>query len=161
MGADEAGHFWSSSDPTVAQDYTALDLARDGLPNVQPHITPAEMRFQRPLVVDAQGRPWSEIPGASGGTYSTDALAQLGKDAGYDGLVVRNVRDMKAARAPVATTYTALQPGTVFSPTMYGPGATEPAGEDLLHHSNYQPRDGGTFKPGVPRYPKGDPRREK
>lgn len=120
MGADEAGHFWSSSDPAVAQDYTALDLARDGLPNVQPHITPAEMRFQRPLVVDAQGRPWSEIPGASGGGYSTDSLAQLGKDAGYDGLVVNNVRDMKAvngSKATVATTYTALQPGTVFSPT--------------------------------------------
>jgi hypothetical protein len=120
MGADEAGHFWSSSDPAVAQDYTALDLARDGLPNVQPHITPAEMRFQRPLIVDAQGRPWSEISGASGGTYSTDGLAQLGKDAGYDGLVVNNVRDMKAvngSKAPVATTYTALQPGTVFSRT--------------------------------------------
>jgi hypothetical protein len=120
MGADEAGRFWSSSDPAVAQDYTALDLARDGLPNVQPHITPAEVRFQRPLVVDAGGRPWSEIPGASGGTYSTDGLAQLGKDAGYDSLVVRNVRDMKAVNgpnAPVATTYTALRPGTVFSPT--------------------------------------------
>ena len=120
MGADEAGHFWSSSDPAVAKDYTALDLARDGLPNVQPHITPAEMRFQRPLVVDAGGRPWSEISGVSGGTYSTDGLAQLGKDAGYDGLVVNNVRDMKAvngSKAPVATTYTALQPGTVFSPT--------------------------------------------
>lgn len=76
------------------------------------HITPAEIAFQKPLVLDAKGGQWGNIK-VGNRNYYTDQLADLAREFGHDGLVVRNVVD----DAPAGTTYAALQPGTVRSAT--------------------------------------------
>ena len=91
---------------TYAANYG--DLADIDLPA---HITPAEVRFQNPLIVDAGGREWDNIP-FDGKRYTSDAFASLARRRGYDGLVLRNVQD----DGPLATSYAAVKPGTVFSP---------------------------------------------
>lgn len=99
--------FWSSDNPEVAGYYA-------GDRGVGPNIVPADVSFKNPLVVDARGREWASIPWGSG-TTATDTLAKLARRFGHDGLVVRNVRD-NFDGGPLATTYAALRPGTVFSP---------------------------------------------
>jgi hypothetical protein len=53
--------FWASSDPEVANTFAGNfhDLRDVDSPA---NITPAEIRFQNPLVIDAEGRPWDNIP---------------------------------------------------------------------------------------------------
>lgn len=103
--------FWASSDPEVATTFAGNYRSMND-PRFPPaHITPAEVRFENPLVIDAEGRPWDNIPFGEK-RYTTDAFASLARRKGYDGLVLRNVRD----DGPLATTYAALRPGTVFSP---------------------------------------------
>lgn len=117
--------FWASSDPSVAENYAGNYRAVSDLESIDPgainiradrsNIMPAEMRFQNPLVVDAQGRTWKNIPWPGRGLHdsiTTDHLAELARQRGHDGVVVRNIID----DAPPATTYAALKPGTVFSP---------------------------------------------
>lgn len=113
MLEDGAGPaFWSSSSPDVADRYAMTYMAKNSTHSgVVPHTIPAEVRFQNPLVVDARGNAWDKIP-LRGARVSTDHLADMGLEFGHDGLVVHNVMDEK----PLATTYAALKPGTVFSP---------------------------------------------
>jgi hypothetical protein len=99
--------FWSSDNPEVAGWYA-------GDRGVGPNVVPADVSFKNPLVVDAGGREWASIPWGRG-TTATDTLANLARKFGHDGLVVRNVRDVGGG-GPLATTYAALRPGTVFSP---------------------------------------------
>ena len=102
--------FWASDSPAVADTYAANfgDLSGTDLPA---RVTPAEVRFQNPLVIDAGGREWDNIP-FDGKRYTSDAFASLARRRGYDGLVLRNVQD----DGPLATSYAAVKPGTVFSP---------------------------------------------
>jgi hypothetical protein len=99
--------FWASDNPEVAGLYA-------GDRGVGPNIVPADVSFKNPLVVDAKGREWASIPWGSR-TTATDTLANLARMFGHDGLVVRNVRD-NIEGGPLATTYAALRPNTVFSP---------------------------------------------
>ena len=117
--------FWASSDPSVAETYTNPHRA-----DAAPHVMPAETRFQNPMVVDAEGRSWNNVPyrekwyAPIKSRLSTDNLADIARERGHDGLVVNNVRDSggtppwanQSADSPIATTYAALKPGTVFSP---------------------------------------------
>jgi hypothetical protein len=99
--------YWASDNPEVANTYARV--RGDG-----PNVMPADVSFKNPLVVDAGGREWTGIPWGSR-KVATDTLANLARTFGHDGLVVRNVRDMIEG-GPLATTYAALRPGTVFSP---------------------------------------------
>jgi len=102
------GPFWASDNPEVANHYSGANYAND--PGVKsPSITPADVTFQNPLVVDAMGRDWNMLPGYA----TTEHAAREAAKRGHDGLIVRNVAD----DGEIATTYAALQPGTVKSAT--------------------------------------------
>ena len=107
--------FWSSSDPRIADYYAGTFAAHNpegwGRPPA-PQTIPGEVRFQNPMVVDARGNNWRRVTREGAIEYSTDDLARRAAREGHDGLVVRNVFD----DGPLADTYAALKPGTVFSP---------------------------------------------
>lgn len=122
------GAYWASDNPAVANHYAGDPAtAEPGSPIAEHGLsrtTPADFNFNNPLVVDAAHNQWDEIPLSqpalrhldlstqSGGITNADTLAKVGREAGHDGLVIRNVLD----EGPLATTIAALRPGTVKSP---------------------------------------------
>ena len=52
----------------------------------------AQASFVNPMVVDAQGRAWNDIP-FSRNWIDSNALTCWARDAGHDGLVIKNVTD--------------------------------------------------------------------
>jgi len=118
--------YWASDKPEVANEYagnykgyTHTDALDPDVSGADPsNVTSAEVRFERPLVVDAQGRQWHDIPYKThplkswSDSVTTDWLADLARRRGHDGLVVKNVYD----DGPLATTFAAVRPGTVKSP---------------------------------------------
>lgn len=124
FGQGIKGQYWGSTSPDVAAMYA--NAGKGGQLPQRPTITEAEARFKNPLVVDAGGALFSEIPATpatrrmmndGGATHSIDDLAFEARHAGHDGLVVRNVMDGPGyADAPEATTVAALRRGTVFDP---------------------------------------------
>lgn len=93
---------------------------------------PVEMRFERPFIVDAGGAHYESIPVREGNNvleraiapktlYDINDLAGIKMDAGYDGMVVRNVAELdKHGRSRTADQHVALQRGTVFDPNTGG-----------------------------------------
>ena len=57
-----------------------------------PTVQHAKLFVENPLVIDAKGSLWNEIK-FEGNTHSTDSLAEIAKNTGHDGLIVKNVRD--------------------------------------------------------------------
>lgn len=84
--------------------------------HIAPRVIRQDLELRNPLVVDAKGRGWNDlpvpkelrraIPDMPARTY-TDHLAQMAKRAGYDSVVIRNVidstRDTKTAGTNVIT----------------------------------------------------------
>jgi hypothetical protein len=112
----------------VAETYTRRGGSKRGVYAVY-------LRMERPLVVDARGANWDNIPltrtrttryqlrkyGISGPT-SVDALAYLARNLGYDGLIVEDVVDVYADNAegisnPRDTTYVVFDPRQIKSAT--------------------------------------------
>jgi hypothetical protein len=100
---------WASSDRNVANTYATL---ADEAPNV----TPVEMRFSNPRVIDAQGANYRRVPYGDGQFMGTDQIARLARNDGHDGVVFNNIRDNVIGQGDPATSSAALQPGTVYSP---------------------------------------------
>lgn len=111
--------FFMSSSPEVAGTYAGT--FSNGLDDLtQPaagSVAPMQPNFKNPMVVDAQGRAWNDIP-FNGNWIDSNALTYLARDAGHDGLVIKNVTDHLGAPGSVAPadTYVALKRGTVTSP---------------------------------------------
>ena len=75
-----------ADDPTVREVGTG-DQSGSGVYHVA-------LRFDNPLVVNAQGRTWDAIPyGDWGGVVSTDYLAHEARMKGNDGVIIRNIQD--------------------------------------------------------------------
>lgn len=102
--------YWASTSPDVAASYARPIFGSDN-----PSVTPADVRFQNPMTVDAGGSFWAQIP-HNGGTTTTDHLATLAQRNGHDGLIVKNVYDGGGMQGPPADTVLALKHGTVTSP---------------------------------------------
>lgn len=79
-----------SADPQVASTY-ALDLDA-GRAGDEPVVNAVYLRMENPLVVDAEGAPWMRIP-FEGKSTTTDALADVAKRRGHDGVIIRNLED--------------------------------------------------------------------
>lgn len=69
--------------------------------------------LQNPLVIDAKGESWMDIP-MGDGVVSTDTVAEEARRLGHDGVILRNVRDQTGA---VQTEYIALSPAQIKSAT--------------------------------------------
>lgn len=102
-----------SSSPEVAGTYAGMVPDGPGVGSV----APAQASFVNPMVVDAQGRAWNDIP-FNGNWIDSNALTYWARDAGHDGLVIKNVTDHLGAPGSVAPadTIVALKRGTVSSP---------------------------------------------
>lgn len=117
--------YWASDAPATANTYTGLDRAVDpdyDYKNFSPNLTPVDLDFKNALIVNKGGgrHSYYDLPHVTEHYETrdnTDGLAAWAKKQGHDGLVVHNVRDGLGYRdkAPYATTYAALQPGTVKS----------------------------------------------
>lgn len=88
---------------------------------------PVEMRFENPYVVDAKGARFDNVPVREGKgllsylaptvRHHIDDLALDKRDAGHDGMIVKNVRETgKDNVARTADQLVALRRGTVFDP---------------------------------------------
>lgn len=115
--------FFMSSSPEVAGTYAGMFpngpgvLMDDLTQQAAGSVAPMQPNFKNPMVVDAQGRAWNDIP-FNGNWIDSNALTYLARDAGHDGLVIKNVTDHLGAPGSVAPadTYVALKRGTVTSP---------------------------------------------
>ena len=116
-GANEASKsgdigLWMAKSPDLASSYTGSQ----GLG----HVSPAYPDVRNPLVIDAGKNLWSEIPSKavedvlgvklSSPTVTTDQVARIAKDRGFDGVQFKNVIDVKGGRM---ATEASMQPTDV------------------------------------------------
>lgn len=111
----QPGQWWSSS-PEVA-DRFATQTA-NGQPGTAANVTRADLRFRRPLVIDAHGASFHRVPfvtpedaaevaagrmpeSEAQTLWRADGLAEWARGRGYDGLVIKNVMD--GGRQPTTT----------------------------------------------------------
>ena len=85
---DPMGAHWFASSRSIADSYADDRRALD-YQNSVPRTVAAYLRIENPLVVDAKGALWREAQ-ARGKT--TDVIEQA-QQGGYDGVIIRNVRD--------------------------------------------------------------------
>ena len=108
-----------SSDPVVAQQYAdwrSSDFGGDG------RLYSAYLAIRNPLVVEGMR------------DFDADAFQDAvdrAKDAGHDGVIVRNVRDGWNADAPLADTYIAFRPSQIKSATGNN-GNFDPESDSIL-----------------------------
>lgn len=76
---------WFSSNPDVAAKF-AEQNGEAG------QVQESDVELKNPLVIDAQGAYWFEIP-FEGEKRVADSLAELARQRGHDGLVVKNVNE--------------------------------------------------------------------
>jgi hypothetical protein len=130
--------WWGSSNPDVANHYTK------GANNSA--VIPAEVRFQNPMEFDLQGGDAGNVR-YNGRQYVTEEMIPIARRLGHDGLVFKNVRDARMPQdVPVADTFAAIQPGTVYSATtgdlLYAnapPGAAIPASMEASQDQDTDP----------------------
>lgn len=108
---------WGSSHADIANSY-----ADQAAPSYNtPMVAPVEYRFSHPMVHDAAGAPWYAMPdpkSTAGRKIDTDALFSRARQAGHDGLVIRNVQDATDLDevARLSSVYAPIKSGTVYSP---------------------------------------------
>jgi hypothetical protein len=71
----------------------------------------AYLSMQNPLVVDAKGNHWLKIP-FEDGTTNSDLLANIARERGHDGVIIRNVKDPNPL---MGNSYIALDPTQIKS----------------------------------------------
>jgi hypothetical protein len=84
------------------------------------NVMPCYLRIEKPLVVDAKGWHWHEIYYQPKGyrspePFTTNELAALAKEEGYDGLIVKNVKDVHKGPTHVGTTFFVFSPNQIKS----------------------------------------------
>jgi hypothetical protein len=104
--------FWASDNPEVASSYASEAIRHGG---DMGSVTPADVTFQNPMVVNAKGQRWDQWHPE--GQFSSDELVRQARNLGHDGLVIQQTQDGLNGVVPVGNTYAALKPGTVRSAT--------------------------------------------
>lgn len=96
-------------------------------------IMPVYLSIKNPLIVDAKGAIWKEIPWR-GKKANINGLAEFAKKQGHDGLIVRNVRDQATgtdAAIPADTVF-AFHPEQIKS-AIGNNGNFDPEDADIAH----------------------------
>jgi hypothetical protein len=103
---------WFSSDSQTGSSYA-------GSRQTGGHVSPAYLDMRNPLVVDAQGSTWGEIPKTALGDLgnrinkellTTDEIARIAKMQGYDGVEFKNILDV----GPAGQAYEMYRPSSAF-----------------------------------------------
>lgn len=107
---------WFSDNPSVGTSYA-------GSRRQQGYVAPAYLDMRNPLVVDAGGNTWGQIPREGLGelasripkeTLTTDEIARIAKAQGYDGVEFRNIIDRGPEGAYVSDPSALERPSTVY-----------------------------------------------
>jgi hypothetical protein len=93
--ADDRGTAASYADDTRAFDYQ----------NAEPAVLPVHLRMSNPMEIDWGGKPWR-------GTREAIAKA---REAGHDGIVIRNVRDHYSGQGGPTTVRVVFDPSQIRS----------------------------------------------
>jgi len=96
---------WGTSNAKVAETYANIGNS--------PAIVPVEYRFDNPRVIEGHGRRFGVRTDRHG--INSDIEAAMARDAGHDGLVIRNMRDAAGSDLTMADTYAPLKPGTAYN----------------------------------------------
>jgi hypothetical protein len=109
----EGTRLWDAGDLRRASDYQMqhygiVDITFDDGGN----IMPVYLSAQNPLIVDAKGASWKNIPWKNV-TTNTNVLAGYARAKGHDALIVRNVRDQATGTEKATPADTIF----VFKPT--------------------------------------------
>lgn len=70
-----------------------INMTNENRDEITGHDRAMYFILNNPLIVDAQGRNWNDIP-FEDKTESTRTLEQIAKDRGHDGIIVKNVIDI-------------------------------------------------------------------
>ena len=117
---------------TYADDSRAFDFQ-----NAEPQVVPVYLSMQNPMVIDAKGAKWRD----------TEKHIQEAKDAGHDGIIIKNSRDEfnnVAGGGKKSTVYAVFEPTKIKS-AMTGNLSSRIDGIDLGGGPNV-----GTFDPTDP-----------
>jgi uncharacterized protein YjbI with pentapeptide repeats len=165
-------HYFTD-DSNIAATYTGTAQAHEGIrpflwegpSKPKPGIYMAYLKIERPLVVDAQGRNYDNIPpssinfdpkvvakvlrrrmpsGVQG--WETDDIAKIAKYLGYDGVVFKRIRDEGGDVEDEAygnfgpsTVYAVFEPRQIKSATG-NRGTFDPADPDIRHNPRHARR---------------------
>ena len=88
------GRGWFTSDPHAASMFASKMADLDTQP--QSVVAPAFLSLKNPLIVDANGAYWDEIPFGdprNGLRMTSDKIAAFAREEKYDGVIIRNVNE--------------------------------------------------------------------
>lgn len=132
--------FWFSSNPKVASGY-AMDPTKKG--ESLGAVYPAKLSLQNPLVIDAKNNNWDNITinndalklkGLEAGKQkaSTDYIAYIARQNGYDGLIIKNAKDNPVGvSGEISDVYTAFNPEQIKS--IFNKGSFNPKDPRILY----------------------------
>jgi predicted RNA methylase len=137
--ARSRGNVWfAAADTDVADSYANERRAMD-YQNAEPQTIPLYLSIQNPMVVDAQGKHWRD----------TERHVQEAKDAGHDGIIIKNSVDYYENKGRKAA-----RPTTVYA--WFAPSQAKSAVQGQLRSRiDGKPIEGatgnvGTFDPANP-----------
>ena len=84
------------------------------------NVMPVYLRITRPLVVNAKGDHWHEIyfqpkEYRSPEAFTTNEIAAYAKENGYDGVIIKNVKDVHKGPTHIGTTFFVFSPNQIKS----------------------------------------------
>lgn len=124
---EQGREVWMTNSPAIADEYTSKRgawLSR----GEAPAIVPLYVKMERPLEIDAGGAKWNNIPvpwqaftpttfgNLPRNAVDSRAVVAWAKEHGYDGVVLRNLRDpVTAGRSKPSDIYVVFEPTQVKS----------------------------------------------
>jgi hypothetical protein len=132
--------FWFSNKPNIASGY-AMDATRKG--ESIGAVYPAKLSLQNPLVIDAKNNNWNNITinndtlklrGLEAGKQkaSTDYIAYIARQNGYDGLIIKNAKDNPVGvSGEISDVYAAFAPEQIKS--IFNKGSFNPKDPRILY----------------------------
>lgn len=106
---------WEDQLEFLAQHPSGYDDYKDG-----GNVMPVYLRMLKPLIVDAKGMHWNMVYFQPKGyrtpeEFSTNEVAQIAMEEGYDGCIIRNVKDVSKGPTYIATTFFVFSPNQIKS----------------------------------------------
>jgi hypothetical protein len=97
------------------------------------NVMPVYLRMMKPLRVDAKGYHWHDIyfqpkTYRQPEEFTTNEIVEYAMDNGYDGVIIKNVKDVHKGEAHAATVYFVFSPNqikSVLNRGTYRPDASE------------------------------------
>lgn len=89
------GDIYMVSKPWHAEQYTHVRGTLGVLPDRRGRVMPVFVNLENPLIMDANRRLWRNLvaPWPQDGVVSTEDVANYAREHGYDGVIIKNVRD--------------------------------------------------------------------